>query len=189
MRFAPFNNLRVSSHFFTVSDWLGGWDKCEGAFSREEAQIYGITTSGCGSNCYVKRAANGGEAYVWCFGIRGCCVTQRALADKNSQFLPLGENIFRLRGFSYLKDHSHQRRTEQTNCMAAIRHEFHKLPFFWLGFAAPECPCVSLWGAEASFKPNIVRKSSLCQGFFEKKKSKLWIHGWIANALSDVWDN
>lgn len=39
----------------------GGWDKCLGPFSHQEAESHGIDDWECHSNCYTRRDVNGGK--------------------------------------------------------------------------------------------------------------------------------
>ena len=37
----------------------GGWDKCMGPFSAQEAEMFGLDVWDCSSNCYVRKDPNG----------------------------------------------------------------------------------------------------------------------------------
>ena len=39
----------------------GGWDKCDGTFTAEQAQLYGIDTWECHGKCYTRRDPNQSE--------------------------------------------------------------------------------------------------------------------------------
>ncbi len=52
-----YNRSMVRGH-----GWLGGWDKCNGHFSRSQALLWGIESSlQCISNCYIRVNRLGGK--------------------------------------------------------------------------------------------------------------------------------